>query len=85
MVLSKMIIMIIGINMGKVNLRNVYQRLAPSTVAASNASLGRLLKPASKTNIEKGVHCQIDIAAMVYRAILGVHQLTFANPIVAKT
>ena len=61
--------------MGKVNLRKVYQRVAPSTVAASNASLGRLLRPASKTNIEKGVHCQDVRSIMETIAMFVPHQL----------
>ena len=65
-VLSNTMIMMIGINMGKVILLKVYHGVAPSTFAASKASLGKLLRPASRTNIENGVHCQIDITAMVY-------------------
>lgn len=71
-----------GDNMGKVNLRKVYQGVAPSTVAASNASLGRLLRPASKTNIEKGVHCQDVRNMMEIIAMFLPHQLILGKPII---
>ena len=84
MVLSKTMMTIRGINIGKVNFRKVDHEEAPSTLAASKASFGNPLKPESKTKIEKGAHCQMDINVMVYKAIFGDHHITLENPILQK-
>src|ERR671913_966575 len=46
---------IYGHNIGKVRLRNVYQKLAPSTAAASNGARGKERSPASTSNATNGV------------------------------
>lgn len=84
MVLSKMMMTIRGINMGKVNFRKVNHEEAQSTLAASNASFGNPLKPESKTKVEKGVHCQMERNVIVYKAIFGDHHIIFENPILFK-
>ena len=74
-----------GINEGRVILRNVYQGEAPSTLAASKISLGKPLKPAKRTNIEKGSHCQLVMSEMEVNAHLGVIQLICGKPAASKS
>src|SRR5450830_834254 len=80
-VLSNVIMTISGLSIGRVIFLKVNHPLAPSTLAASKTSFGRLLSPARRTDVENGNHCHIVIAQIVYNAPEGAHQLTLVRPI----
>ena len=57
-----------GMSCGQEILQKSCHRLAPSTIAASINSAGRLSRAASKTMNMKGVHCQMSPSITTSRA-----------------
>src|SRR5688572_10249578 len=61
-----------GSMMGNVICQNDCHLLAPSTLAASDSSLGSACNPANSMIMMKGIHTQASIRAMLSLAIHGV-------------
>ena len=59
-----------GQTSGKVMWRNICQTLAPSRIAASYGSSGRLAMPPSTISITSGVHCQVSTITSVGITVL---------------
>src|SRR6185369_15932303 len=72
MMRSTMAVALTGSISGKVISQNDCQRLAPSTFAASESSLGRACNPASNMIMMKGIQTQASINEMLILAIQGV-------------
>src|SRR5262245_12270042 len=60
-----------GSMIGKVICQNDCHLLAPSTLAASDSSLGNACRPASSMIMMKGIHTQASMVAMEILAIQG--------------
>ena len=54
-----------GQDSGRVMWRNICQALAPSRIAASYGSVGRLARPPSTISMTSGVHCQVSTITKV--------------------
>ena len=64
-----MIRIILGVSIGRVNLRNTNHPEAPSTDAASNGSFGSDCIPARKINIANGENIHTSIMISESRAV----------------